>query len=190
MGGDEVRSAWKDCKTCQAKMKSLGISDQKYLQGYVMNRVGNYVVAANKRAIGWDEVFQTDVGKETVIMIWRGQNKGIKEVMAGYDVVLCTSSYLYFDYSYNTTPTKKVYSFEPIPDSITGEEKKHYLGIQACFWSHIDRTESKTDSQIFPKLLALAERAWSDKSVTDYENFYKRELKHEFWLKYFDVKYK
>ena len=80
-------------------------------------------------------------------------------------------------------------SFEPVPDRITGEGKKHYLGIQACFWSHIDRTESKTDYQIFPRLLALAERAWSDKSVTDYENFYKRELKHEFWLKYFDVKY-
>jgi len=190
LGGDEVgEGAWKDCKKCQDKMKSLGSSDQNNFQGYVMNRVCNYVVEANKRPVGWDEVFQTGVGKETVIMIWREFDKGIKEVKAGYDVILTPYPDLYFDFTYEKTSTKKVYSFEPIPDNVTSEEVKHYLGIQSCFWSHIDRTESKTDYQIFPRLLAMAERAWSDKSVTDYDNFYQRLLKQEFWLKYFDVKY-
>ena len=190
LGGDEVREgAWKDCKNCQAKMKSLGISDQKHLQGYVMNRVGNYVVADNKRPIGWDEVFQTGVGKETVIMVWRQQQTGIKATKDGYDVVMCPTSHLYFDYDYSITNTKKVYSYQPVPADATSEEKKHYLGIQACFWSHIDRTESKIDYQLFPRLLALAERAWSDEAVNDYNNFATRKSNHTFWLNYFDIKY-
>lgn len=190
LGGDEVRDAWKNCKKCQALIISNNLSDEKGLQGYVMNKVGNYVTTAKKRPIGWDEVIHTGVGKETIIMIWRELDRGVKEVKMGYDVILTPHSNLYFDFSYQATPIKKVYSFEPIPEGINNDEEKHYLGIQGSFWNHIDRTESKTDYQIYPRLLALAERAWSDKSLTNYDDFYQRLLKQEFWLKYFNVKYR
>ena len=191
LGGDEVpENAWNDCKDCQAMMDSLNIKDQRHLQGYMMNRVGSDVLSVNKRPIGWDEVFAEGVGKRWIIMVWRGKGRGLEEVKAGHDVILCPTSNLYFNYDYRLTPTKKVYSFEPIPDGITVSEEKHYLGIEACFWSHIDRTETRIDYQLYPRVLALAERAWSPESVTDYNEFYNRELKNEFWLNFFDIKYK
>ncbi len=189
LGGDEVpEGTWDDCRNCRQMMDSPGIKDQEHLQGYMMNRVGSDVTANARRPIGWDEIFPQGVDKKWIIMVWRGQNRGLDEIKAGYDVILCPTSNLYFDYSYATTPTKKVYAFDPVPENLTEEETDRYLGIQACFWSHIDRTESRIDYQLFPRVLALAERAWSDKSVTDYADFHQRELKLRYWLDYFDVK--
>lgn len=191
LGGDEVpEGAWDDCSDCKQMMDSLNIRDQQHLQGYMMNRIGREVVSSSKRPVGWDEVFSEGVTKDWVIMVWRGTGRGLAQVKAGYDVILCPTSNLYFDYSYATTPTEKVYAFDPVPDGLTAEEQRHYMGIQACFWSHIDRTESRIDYQLFPRVLALAERAWSAGSVTDYADFYQRALKQRFWLDYFDIKYK
>lgn len=188
LGGDEVgEKAWKDCKKCNSLMISKNLGTKSELQGYVMNRVGEYVTAAGKRPIGWDEVFHTGVGKEWIIMIWRQSDRGLNAVKAGYDVILTPHTNLYFDFDYNRTSTEKVYSFEPIPDGLSFEEEKHYLGIQGSFWNHIDRTLAKTDFQLYPRLLALSERSWSEKSVTDYDNFRKRLAAHRFWFDYFEI---
>ncbi len=37
--------------------------------------------------------------------------------------------------------------------------------------------------------MALAERAWSDESVNDYNNFNARKTKHIYWFNFFDIKY-
>ncbi|MEX2591416.1 MAG: family 20 glycosylhydrolase [Anditalea sp.] len=121
-------------------------------------------------------------------MAWREQEIGTRAVKNGFDVVLSPTSHLYFDYNYRTTPTKKVYAFEPIPEGTSPEEELRYMGIQANFWSHIDRTESRIDFMIYPWALALAERAWSA-DVRDYEDFEMRKNEHLNWLRFFDIKY-
>ncbi|TAM94034.1 MAG: beta-hexosaminidase, partial [Chitinophagaceae bacterium] len=190
MGGDEVSpDAWKNCTRCKTMADSLGIPDDtKHLQKIIMDSVGKYVSEEGRRPIGWDEVFYEGVQKNYIIQLWRS-DESIKEAKAGYDVILSPTTNLYFDYTYKTTPTKKVFSFNPIPDSATTEEKNHYLGIEACFWSHIDRTESKMDYQLFPRVLALSERAWSAKRDTSYNDFHQREIKQEPWLNYFKIVY-
>jgi hexosaminidase len=161
LGGDEVgKHHWKACEKCQGKMKELGIDDEEKLQSYIMGEVSKNVIDAGKKPIGWDEILDGGVGKEWLVMAWQGHDIGIRAASKGFDVVMSPTSHLYFDYNYRTTPTKKVYSFQPLPDNITEEERKHFLGIQANFWSHIDRTESRIDAMIYPRALALAERAW------------------------------
>lgn len=122
-------------------------------------------------------------------MVWRDQETGMRATKDGYDVVMSPSSSLYFDELYSITNTKNVYTYEPIPADASPEEKKHYLGIQGNFWSHICRTESKIDYQLFPRVLALAERAWSDQTVNNFDNFAKRKAGHIYWLNFFDIKY-
>lgn len=190
LGGDEVgKHHWKSCEKCQGKMKDLGISDEEKLQKHMMAEVGKNVLDAGKKPIGWDEILDGGAGKDWLVMAWQGHDIGIRAASQGYDVVMSPTSHLYFDYNYRTTPTKKVYSFQPIPDGLTEEEQKHFLGIQANFWSHIDRTESRIDAMIYPRALALAERAWSEDNVRDYENFTQRKVAHRQWLRFFDVKY-
>jgi hexosaminidase len=124
-------------------------------------------------------------------MAWQDHERGVKAIRGGYDVIMTPTSHLYFDYNYTTTNTQKVYSYEPLrdQDSISAKQQNHVLGIQANFWSHIARTESRIDYHIYPRALALAERAWSDRTVTDYTNFSGRKDLHAYWLQFFDIKY-
>ena len=45
------------------------------------------------------------------------------------------------------------------------------LGLQANFWSHIDREEPLVDGQLFPRLLGIADRGWSPKDGTGAADF-------------------
>jgi len=52
-----------------------------------------------------------------------------------------------------------------------GRNEKNYLGVQANFWSHIDRSEYNIDKQLFPRILGLAETAWSKPENRKWERF-------------------
>jgi len=189
-GGDEVsKHHWEKCSKCQNKIVQEKLANENELQRYLMQRISETAINSGKRPIGWDEVLDGNIGKKWLIMAWRPEEKGIEAAKKGYDVVLTPTSHLYFDYRYITTPTSKVYSYEPISDTVSAEITKHVLGIQANFWSHVERTESRIDFMLFPRLLALSERAWSDRSVKDYADFRVRKEYHLNWLKFFDIKY-
>lgn len=190
LGGDEVpKHHWRNCHKCQAKMKALNINTEEDLQGFIMDEVSTHLASAGKQPIAWDEILEGEIAADWVIMAWRGHEKGIEAAKRGHQVVMTPTSHLYFDYSHVTTPTKKVYAFEPISDTVAADIASHFIGIQANFWSHVARTESRIDFQLFPRTLALAERAWSEKQVTDYEDFEQRKQTHADWLKFFDIKY-
>ena len=83
----------------------------------------------------------------------------------------------------------KVYGYNPIPAELTGEQAKHILGIQANFWSNIDREEAGVDKQVFPRLLAIAEVAWSPEDQRDETRFRERVKIDSGRLKKLGVKY-
>lgn len=190
LGGDEVRTQlWKECKVCRNKMNELGIDSEVLLQRYMMTRAAENVLSAGKMPICWDEAIEGDIGKDWIIMAWQEQEKGRIALQKGYQVVMTPTSHLYFDYSYATTPTRKVYSYDPVPPDATEDEKSRILGIQANYWTHIDRWESRIDYQLFPRVLALSEKAWSEETVVDYDDFRKRGKQHKLWFHYFGIEY-
>jgi hexosaminidase len=96
---------------------------------------------------------------------------------------------MYFDYPYTNINTRKVFDYDPFDGRDNDTLTAHVLGIQANFWSHIDRTESRTDNQLYPRMLALAERAWSSPDDQNYIKFKQRLLYQKHWLDYFKVRY-
>jgi hexosaminidase len=46
-------------------------------------------------------------------------------------------------------------------DRLTDYGRQNILGIEGCLWSETLRAEGRLDYMLFPKLLALAERAWA-----------------------------
>ena len=99
------------------------------------------------------------------------------------------TSHCYFDYSYEKIDSRRAYSYEPVPADVAVEKVRHILGLQANFWSHIDREPDKVDRQIFPRLLALAERGWSPKETVDWADFSRRLQYHLAHLDHFGVRY-
>jgi hexosaminidase len=57
------------------------------------------------------------------------------------------------------------------------------IGLQANLWTERVRTRERLDYMIFPRLIALAERAWTSDANLQYDDFLKR-LENEY--KYLD----
>ena len=172
IGGDEVpKDRWKACERCQLRMKDEGLADEHELQSWFVKRIEKLLGDEGRVLIGWDEILEGGLAPGAAVMSWRGTRGGIAAARAGHDVVMSPTSHCYFDYTYERIDTERAYAFEPIPEELDEAQGRHVLGLQANFWSHIDREPPLVDRQLFPRLLAIAERGWSARDVRDWEDF-------------------
>ena len=193
LGGDEcVKERWKACPKCQKKIKELGLKDgnryskEDYLQSWFMGEVASFVQSKGKRVIGWDEILEGVPMDDSVIMSWRGTEGGITAARMGHDVVMTPTSDMYFDQSQTLASqleeipvggfinVMKVYSYEPLPASLTPEQQKHILGCQANVWCEYMPEERIRQYQILPRLAALSEVQWTMPERKNYKDFLKR----------------
>ena len=191
VGGDEApKDAWKKCPKCQQRMKVEGLRNEEELQSWFIRQAEAILHKHSKRLIGWDEILEGGLAPNAAVMSWRGTSGGIAAAKAGHDIVMSPTSHCYFDYTYEQIDSRRAYSFEPVPAELNAEQARHILGLQANFWSHIDREPEKVDRQIFPRLLAIAERGWSPKGTDDWADFSRRLNSHLRQLERLGVRYK
>lgn len=193
LGGDEcVKDRWKACPKCQKKIRELGLKDgsryskEDYLQSWFMGEVASFVQSKGKRVIGWDEILEGVPMDDSVIMSWRGTEGGITAARMGHDVVMTPTSDMYFDQSQTLASqleeipvggfinVMKVYSYEPLPASLTPEQQKHILGCQANVWCEYMPEERTRQYQMLPRLAALSEVQWTMPERKNYKDFLKR----------------
>ena len=193
LGGDEcVKDRWKACPKCQRKIRELGLKDgsryskEDYLQSWFMGEVASFVQSKGKRVIGWDEILEGVPMDDSVIMSWRGTEGGITAARMGHDVVMTPTSDMYFDQSQTLASqleeipvggfinVMKVYSYEPLPASLTPEQQKHILGCQANVWCEYMPEERIRQYQMLPRLAALSEVQWTMPERKNYKDFLKR----------------
>lgn len=193
LGGDEcVKDRWKACPKCQKKIRELGLKDgsryskEDYLQSWFMGEVASFVQSKGKRVIGWDEILEGVPMDDSVIMSWRGTEGGITAARMGHDVIMTPTSDMYFDQSQTLASqleeipvggfinVMKVYSYEPLPASLTPEQQKHILGCQANVWCEYMPEERIRQYQILPRLAALSEVQWTMPERKNYKDFLKR----------------
>jgi hexosaminidase len=191
IGGDECDKArWEKCPFDQKRIKDEGLKDENELQSWFVRRIEKFINSKGKKLIGWDEISQGGLSKSATVMFWRGGKEKIvlDAVNQGNDVIMTPTSHLYFDYPYggkytdypyNGISTERVYAYEPCSGILKNVNPEHILGVQANFWSHIDRTEPRMDRQIFPRLLSLAEVGWTESKNRNWDNFSLR-LKHQY----------
>lgn len=191
IGGDEAgKSAWKTCPKCQALMKKNGMKNVDELQSYMIHKAEEFLNSKGRKLIGWDEILEGGLAPEATVMSWRGEEGGIKSARMGHDVVMTPGNYMYFDFyqaNPNTqpyaiggyTPIKKVYSYDPVPsDSLTAEESRHILGVQANTWTEYIQTPEHLEYMMFPRALAVAEIGWTPQELRRWEDFKPRVNAH------------
>ncbi|MCD4664552.1 MAG: beta-N-acetylhexosaminidase, partial [Bacteroidales bacterium] len=109
IGGDEAnKTKWKKCEKCQQRIHDENLENEDELQSWFIKRIEKYLVAKNKRMIGWDEILEGGLAPEATVMSWRGMKGGIEAAEQGHDVVMSPTTYCYFDY-YQADP-----DFEPL----------------------------------------------------------------------------
>ena len=191
IGGDEAgKSAWKKCPKCQALMKEKGMKSVDELQSYMIHRAEEFLISKERKLIGWDEIIDGGLAPEATVMSWRGEDGGIKSARMGHDVVMTPGNYMYLDFYQadpktqpyaigGYTPIKKVYSYDPVPaDSLTAEECRHILGVQANTWTEYIQTPEHLEYMMFPRALAVAEIGWTPQELRTWEDFKPRMNAH------------
>ena len=137
--------------------------------------------------MGWDEILEGGLAPNATVQSWRGMRGALAAARAGHDVISSPTSHCYLDYAQVRTageptwmgyiPLERCYEFEPTPTELTPEQAKHVLGLEGNMWTE-HAPQERVDWQVFPRLCALAEVAWSPKDRRNWEDFQARLQKH------------
>lgn len=184
IGGDECpKTKWKICDKCQTRIKTLELKDEHELQSYFIKRVEKMLNAQGRQIFGWDEILEGGLAPNAAVMSWRGEQGGIIAAKQKHPVIMTPEDYVYFDHNQGfslneplsvgrLTTTKEVYDYNPTPiDSLTVEEQKYIVGVQANLWSEYLTSPAKLNYMLYPRIFALSEIAWTNTSNKDYSNF-------------------
>lgn len=190
IGGDECpKVRWEKCPVCQARIRELGIRGddrhpaEYYLQSYVTARIERFLNEHGRRIIGWDEILEGELAPNATVMSWRGSEGGIAAAKLGHDAIMTPTTHFYFDYYQGRdvenepfgiggyVPVEKVYSYEPVPDSLAQELNDRILGVQANLWTEYIKTPEHLEYMLLPRLAALSEVQWCDPGRREWSRF-------------------
>ncbi len=191
IGGDEAsKAAWSSCPKCIALMKRERMKEVDELQSYMIHRMEEYLNSKGRQIIGWDEILQGGLAPNATVMSWRGEEGGIAAARAGHKVIMTPNSYLYLDY-YQEDPTtsvrkqiggfvplEKTYSYDPVSKELSPEEQQYIYGVQGNLWTEYVMDEAHAAYMLFPRVLALAEVAWTNPEYKSWDSFRKRANVH------------
>ena len=185
IGGDEVNhNAWKACPRCQELIKRLDMKGVGQIQNYFVHRVEEIVRKHGKHMLGWNEIFNEGLAKDSMIVAWIGAGPGYNAAKRGWDVVMAPGPNCYFDMKESgrdalghwwagVVSLPQVYSFRPWDEpGLTPEQLGHIRGVQGAIWTEFAPSYTNVEYKIWPRLLALSEVAWGMNK--DFTNFMSR----------------
>lgn len=162
LGGDEVSySAWEDNDDIVRFMAENDIGDPEALQAYFIQRYAALVIAVGKRPIGWNEVLHPELPGNVALHAWNGTE--FPEIANDHAILISTDYYLdrfrSAEFHYRNDPTAVTAGSQRIDEA-------QILGIEATNWSELT-TPINVDICAWPRLAAIAERAWSTAAYTE-----------------------
>ncbi|WP_163710712.1 glycoside hydrolase family 20 protein [Mangrovibacterium lignilyticum] len=172
IGADEVEKiSWEESQACRMFMIEHGITDYNHLQGYFVGRVAKFLQAKGKEVVVWDDALEGGIDSSLHVMYWRNWVANVPEnvVNNGNDLILAPGDPLYF--SRPDTRLFSVYNMKLYGPKFPLDKVDQIKGLQACVWAETVPSEMVADQLIFPRALALAERAWTDSSRLNWDDF-------------------
>src|SRR5438132_1154786 len=189
----------------QDDVREIVLRDENHLQSWMTARMSEWLAAHGRALIGWDEILEggtEGLAPNAVVMSWRGIDGGVAAAQAGHDVVMTPTSNTYFDYYQSQDaareplaiggflPLETVYGYEPIPPALDSLQARHVLGTQGQIWTEYQRTPKNVEFMVFPRLVALAEVAWTPREQKNLADFSTRLSTHLSRLDVLDVTYR
>ena len=212
IGGDEVPAGvWTKSPECEKLIaENVNLQSPADLPFYFLDRFDRILDKHDLKTGGWEEIALKRAapgGKHTFVVnpdfrnrdfylyIWNNLGDqidlGNRLANAGFPVILCGVTNLYFDMAYDKDPnepgfywggyvdTRRAYEFVPedIFKSTPGsdelaeqwyaekeklEKPENVLGIQGQLWSETLSDPDRIEYYYAPKILGLAERVWAE----------------------------
>ncbi len=198
-GGDEVHFGWQkwpalpEVKELMAREK---LKDLAEVETWFTRRMAGTIRGLGFKTGGWDEIAVRKLPTDQTVVWWWRHNKPavLRQILKdGYPVVLCPRRPCYLDFVQHEShkvgrrwsgfnPLQDVYQF-PAGLKLSPAEEKQVMGIQACLWTETAITQARRDFLIWPRLIALAEAAWTRADAKDFDSFQQRLKPQLGWLK-------
>ena len=222
LGGDEVPAGvWEGSPACDeiARDAYPNVSRRGQLELYFLDRASRTLAQHRIRPASWEDclvmALDGEAGEKSDrppadsavadrrvtayvwnnVAGWGREDAAYRLANAGFDVVLCSATHLYFDLATEKNPAEAGYywagfvdaraPFEFVPldmfknvrrdvmgrplaaeaaaahTRLSPEGERHLIGIQGQLWGENLRSSQLLEYMAFPRMIALAERAWA-----------------------------
>lgn len=192
IGGDEApKDEWKKCPNCQKTMKENNLKNEEELQGYFNNLILEHLKKKGKRLIGWNEILKAkNLDNSVVAQYWtpKKDNNARNHAQKGLNIIMSNHKSFYFDIPYAQYPLKNTYCFKPEEYGINGSQKS-VMGVEGENWTEWTNSLEKLEMKLHPRMEALAESAWSDEAVKDWNDFKERIESFKSYYDYLGINY-
>lgn len=181
-GGDEVHdiSSWESCPDCQDRLRKIGGHDTRQLERYFISRVEQIIRDHDRIPMAWDDVVHSVSQTSTLLQFWSNQTHLQEGKDIGFEFVLSPGAYSYLDMNYaegevqrwaGHISIEKAYSLDP---AVWNLEDAQVRGLEAPLWTEYTPDENSMDRQIWPRLSAIAEAAWTPAARRNWTDYAKR----------------
>lgn len=205
VGGDErPEGAWVKSPAVKQLMLEQGLTELDQVQSYFFKRLEGIVQSHGRRMIGWEEMAHGgDLAASTTYMAWSNVQAGINTAENSQYTVMAPAPYTYIDMAQTKAAdepgyrwagvldTKRIYSFDPVPAELSADKQPFILGVQSCLWGETLADKNTAEFMMFPRLLGVAEIAWTQPRNKSWPDFGRRlMLEHLPRLKAMGVAYR
>ena len=176
LGGDEVASeSWSKSPAIETLKVKHNLKNNKDVASWFINKLSARVKSNNKKIAAWQEAEEgehEDEQTEKLLFSWQNLESGYKLARDGFKVVLCPAEHIYFDMAQSKNYSDRgihwaaiialedTVNWQVIP-SDEPELEKNIKGIQGHLWSETIIKDSDMDAMLCPRIIGLAESAWS-----------------------------
>lgn len=194
IGGDECTTQhWEQNSECQDFMKKMGFKHYRQLQSYFTKEMAEHVRKNGYRLLVWNETITAEgsdlnliKGTDVQVICWTGAEKAARKAAAlGLDNILAPQPTYYINRLQSAgkdepagpgngrETLETVYNYDPA-SNVPVEDLSFYKGIQACMWTEYISKPEHLEYMAFPRLIAVAEAAWSPSEKKNFPDFLER----------------
>lgn len=148
---------------------------------YFVAKVANIVRKYGKTMIGWDEVATVDEDPNSVVQFWAEEENAKIAKNKGMKIIMSPAKKAYLDMQYDSlskfglhwaayVPVDSAYMWTP-EKYVNGINKDDILGVEAPLWSETISNMEELEYLAFPRLIGIAEVAWSTEENRKWENY-------------------
>lgn len=184
IGGDEVsKRGWNDLSEVKSLMEKENLKSMNEVEEYFCRRLADIVTSTGKNVVAWDDLIDSGTSPEGKVMLWWHTDHPeflMQGVDKGFDMVVCPDRPFYLDFVQDPAHKhghlvwrgavnymKEIYEYK-IADN------PKIIGVQSNLWTERVITPTRVDFMLYPRIMALAEKAWSQSKNMDYSAFTKR----------------
>lgn len=195
IGGDECpTTAWESNALCQQKMQREGLTSARQLQSHFIKTMADYAAARGRRLLLWNESI-SQPGADTAlirstdatVMCWTGaEAAALKAARMGMPYIITPITHYYINRRQRQDndwmpvagngqdDLRRTYLYRPIPAGMPATGEQLCRGVQATFWTEHVADSTLLEYLALPRLMAIAETAWSPEERKDFADFCRR----------------